>query len=1304
MRRSIGVYVIVGTACLVALAVAARGESAFEDAKLPQGVQAVWDMSKAYRETTPTRERICINGLWRWQPTSNTSNEVPAAGWGYFKAPGCWPGITDYMQKDSQTIYAAPKWKDVRMRDVTAAWHQREIVVPADWSGRRIVVSAEYVNSYAAVYIDRKKAGEIFFPAGEVDITSMCQSGNKHVLSMLVVAMPLKGVMLSYTDSASAREVKGSVARRGLCGDIFLASTPSTKRISDLKIDTSTRNWTISFNVSLQGIEVGKQYTLIADITEKGQKITQFKSGAFEAEDLEDGRFEFTEKWKPLKLWDIHTPQNMYEMHLSLLNGEGTVLDVLPELRFGFRELWIEGRDFYLNGSRIFLSAVPIDNAHIGAAAATYKAAKESMERLRTLGINFVYTHNYGCQPGSHLGFSEILRAADDVGMLVSFSQPHFSHYDWQEPDADSNNGYARHAKFYVRAAQNHPSVVMYSMSHNATGYSEDMNPDMIDGVQDKRDTWALRNIKKALRAEKIVKGLDPSRIVYHHASGNLGSMHVINFYPNFVPVQEMSDWFGHWSTEGVKPVFTCEYGMPFSWDWAMYRGWYKGKREFGSAGVPWEFCLAEWNSQFFGDRAFNISEMEKKNLRWEARQFREGKLWHRWDYPYRLGATDLPEREPVFEMYYKDNWRAFRTWGVSGNSPWEHHTLFKLRQGIDRNRREEFEIDWKSLQKPGFSPDYLQERYERMDLAYKRSDWIPTGGGRALIQNNQPLLAYIAGKPTSFTSKDHLFVAGETVEKQIILINNSRVTVTAICSWSLNLPEPIVGAKTITVGTGLNARIPIRLDLPMLTRPDKHQLYLKVTFDTGLVQEDKFAIEVLPRRAQPNIGARVAVFDPKGETSELLKSIKIKFDKVDTDADLGTYEVLIVGKAVLTLDGPAPDISHVRDGLKVLIFEQTADVLEKRLGFRVAEYGLRNVFPRVPNHQALAGLETEHLRDWRGEATILPSKLTYELNPKFNGAPTVTWAGIPVTRAWRCGCKGNVASVLIEKPACGDFLPIIDGGFSLQYSPLMEYREGNGMVLFCQMDVTGRTQSDPAAETLTANILKYVNAWKPSPRRQAVYLGESAGLAHFQAAGLQPDSYTGSELKADQVLIIGASINKLATQKDKIHRFLNAGGNLLAINLTQGDVDALLPFKVSMNKAEHINAYFDPLGANSLLAGIGPADVHNRAPRTIPLVSGDAKIVGDGVLAVAQTANVVFCQLAPWQFEHQNNFGLKRTFRRTSFLVSRLLGNMGVSGKTPLLARFSAPVMDSGPGRWLQGFYLDKPQEWDDPYRFFRW
>jgi hypothetical protein len=55
--------------------------------------------------------------------------------------------------------------------------------------------------------------------------------------------------------------------------------------------------------------------------------------------------------------------------------------------------------------------------------------------------------------------------------------------------------------------------------------------------------------------------------------------------------------------------------------------------------------------------------------------------------------------------------------------------------------------------------------------------------------------------------------------------------------------------------------------------------------------------------------------------------------------------------------------------------------------------------------------------------------------------------------------------------------------------------------------------------------------------------------------------------------------------------------------------------------------------------------------------------------------------------------------------LFSRLLGNMGASGSTPLLPRFASPVTSDEPeGRWLQGLYLDEPEEWDDPYRFFRW
>ncbi len=57
---------------------------------LPEGVKAVWDLGKAYRESTPTRERVCINGLWQWQPVKERSDRPPAENWGYFKVPGPW--------------------------------------------------------------------------------------------------------------------------------------------------------------------------------------------------------------------------------------------------------------------------------------------------------------------------------------------------------------------------------------------------------------------------------------------------------------------------------------------------------------------------------------------------------------------------------------------------------------------------------------------------------------------------------------------------------------------------------------------------------------------------------------------------------------------------------------------------------------------------------------------------------------------------------------------------------------------------------------------------------------------------------------------------------------------------------------------------------------------------------------------------------------------------------------------------------------------------------------------------------------
>ncbi|MCK4282736.1 MAG: hypothetical protein KAX44_00340, partial [Candidatus Brocadiae bacterium] len=597
-------------------------------------------------------------------------------------------------------------------------------------------------------------------------------------------------------------------------------------------------------------------------------------------------------------------------------------------------------------------------------------------------------------------------------------------------------------------------------------------------------------------------------------------------------------------------------------------------------------------------------------------------------------------------------------------------------------------------------------------------------------------------------------------------------------------------------------------------------------------------------------------------------RNMGVRFTEISPDADLAGYDALIVGKAALTPDAPAPDISRVRDGLKVILFEQTSDVLEQRFGLRAIEYGLRRVFARVPDHPLLAGIESEHLENWNGSATIVPPRLTYE--GRSQQGEVIMWCGLPIPVLWRCGNRGNVASVLIEKPACGDFLPIVDGGYSLQYTPLVEYREGRGLVVFCQMDVSGRTESDPAAEILARNILQYVADWRPSPRRSVVYCGDSLGREQLEAAALALSPYESRMLSSDQVLVVGpGGADELAGDAAAIAEWLAGGGHVLALGLDGEEARAFLPFEVATNDAEHIAAYFEPADARSLLAGVGPADVHNRAPRQVPLVTDGAAPVGNGVLAVADGANVVFCQLLPqdinptlgvptafgpipdgqgalvslgpvtpggatlgqwagqaaagrtytlavvaealgaditahvgaelserpgwgrrylpgepvargedvrlqageqaelrvtfdaaetenlfvflrcsqpgaqlrvssfrlyegdhvpagepdkaaedllengdfaagedhWLFEFSQQRNLKRTYRRASCLVTRLLANMGAAGSTPLLERFHNPVRkDAGEKRWLSGFYLDTPEEWDYPYRFFRW
>jgi hypothetical protein len=269
----------------------------------------------------------------------------------------------------------------------------------------------------------------------------------------------------------------------------------------------------------------------------------------------------------------------------------------------------------------------------------------------------------------------------------------------------------------------------------------------------------------------------------------------------------------------------------------------------------------------------------------------------------------------------------------------------------------------------------------------------------------------------------------------------------------------------------------------------------------------------------------------------------------------------------------------------------------------------------------------------------------------------------------------------------------------------LLEYREGKGIMLFCQVDVTARTENDPTAETLVENLLRYVGHWEPTAHRNLIYAGESDGKTFLESLGMVIRPFDAASLQADQLLVLAPGAAKeLGTNSTSLNDFVKNHGSILAIGLDDSELKRVLPLPVKTKNSEHISTYFAPFGMKSAFAGIGPADVHNRDPRKFPLISSGAEIVGDGILAKANRAEIVFVQMAPWQFP-ANQQGTRRTFRRAAAMLNQVVANLGAAGATPLLKRFSQPVDPlKKEHRWLEGFYLDQPEEWDDPYRFFRW
>ena len=325
-------------------------------------------------------------------------------------------------------------------------------------------------------------------------------------------------------------------------------------------------------------------------------------------------------------------------------------------------------------------------------------------------------------------------------------------------------------------------------------------------------------------------------------------------------------------------------------------------------------------------------------------------------------------------------------------------------------------------------------------------------------------------------------------------------------------------------------------------------------------------------------------------------------------------------------------------------------------------------------------GLSEVNLHDWRGAATVVPPYL--DIRSIDENDPTWKWAGFENTRVWRCGNAGSVATVLIEKPDRGNFLPILDGAFDLQYSPLLEYVQGAGRILFCQLDVTGRTESEPAADALCKNLLHYLETVKPAAVRAVDSAGDARTSDLLKQLGVFAE---GAEKLGDAGLLVLGPGGALV---DLRHRVEN-GLDVLCLGLSEAEVQRAFPGLLKLKAGRTVSsmlAGFD----NPLLAGISNSELHWRTQPTLAAIQdNDGSDAALRVMPIGRGV-VIFCQAAPWMFDYQKQPYLRTTYRRSTFLVSRLLHNLGAAGSQAFAGK--------------ESLYLQTPEAGDDPYRYYRW
>ncbi|MFA5689161.1 MAG: hypothetical protein WC959_08445 [Kiritimatiellales bacterium] len=1167
---------------------------------------------------------------WLFQPGTAIKTPPEKSGWEAVNIPFSWTKA--YTSLPASSLYR--KDKDL-LSNTDSSWFERRIYIPPEWDGQRILLEFDGIECDAVLFIDKKEPVFIEGPEARVNITSLVTPGKEATLRLWVTRwwqdipkMRKDDILRDAVLSERAKSAGGEEAQRklipgGLSGFVRLVSRPSAGEVTAAFVKTSVREKRMAIDIEARNDLKNAQFKI--EIENPGGE-----GGSVPAPVIVPAEFSGTGlqtvsiPWEAPRLWMVDDGY-LYQLKISLLNNVGETVHTLPE-KFGFREIWTEGKQLILNGYPLRLRLAPEFSPQwprllfwksIGYNAIEWQPNRTGWYAAWGLRPTLIDKEN-NPQISKHWVDPAVFDKADECGFALLIQVPGVSHIRDAVMTPEGTKKYQRDLALWLRRLRNHPSILLWTPSMNTASITRE-NPEKIGRKLDDSEIPAW-----APYVENLVRTEDPTRLVFHH-SGRGGDIDYPNNYLNFMPLQEREDFPSGWAENGNMPWGAIEHGQPAFLNLNRWRN------------TP---LNTEYYAIYFGDKAYAMETDDYVRLSQtvlERERDRKGRLnYSDAEYEQFGNMTAHWEWEKLFNIRTD---RAWRTYGVPGGwVPWMHKIGFGTLPG---NR------SWLDITEP-----------EAQSALNAIPEW--TNPMYSIYRSTmRPLLIYLGGEPGQFTECSHAFFSGETFEKTMIAVWDGFSPRTLDVSWTLNSGGAAGGSDAfqLELSPGEIKKIPLRIRAPDVeTRMDAELILVARDAKTGEEWNDRLELSFrpLPEKIQPQ--SSWAIYDPAGKSAGWLQQLGLENAAVlakPADWKKAGAQVLVLGREAVSgaqLPFTAADIAA---GLRVLILEQNRDALDG-FRFRTEDIVTRYTFICDSAHPVFNEISAADLINWRGTPDLLPS-MHEGMRPRSYPRPP----------HW--GNSGAVASVIIETPHTGSFTPLADAEFDLAYSPLLEWRHGAGGILFSQFDFTDRINDDAAATALAANLIKAVDQPFASPQnRRIVFTGDDTGWNFIQTLGLNAVKISGELNPSTDILVVGTGAWK--TNSGAAENFANAGGTVFVLPQTPADFAGAF----TMETGSFARAGF---AGDELLRGIGPAhctwrvflEQHRFAGNELP---ENSRRLLDGVMLEKKTTagKIIFSQL-DWRALDPEIWHTEKALWNITKFYRQLLTNLGAASSEQLIA-----------------------------------